>query len=285
MPAITASRAAVAGPLSGASGGRRNFSLESPAHSLLLDDYPLRLRAVVAGRVVLDSTRASVLHETRHHIVPYVPLEDFDAELLPRSSTRTHCPYKGDASYWSVRVGDREIEDAVWAYEDPLEAASWLKGLAALRWDAADAWYVEGDRVLGPHLRDPYHRVDVWESDRSVRVLAAGRCVAESARPKLVHETSLPVRVYIPLADVAPGVLAASDTRTRCPYKGEARYLSLEVGDEHFADAAWTYEAPLPEAAKAAGHVCFMADGIEVELGEPPGGRRIQHEAAVRDQL
>lgn len=219
------------GPLAQEPNGRGNFTVDSPDHRLLLEDYPLRLRAVIGDRVVLDSTRARILHETGHQIVAYVPLEDFDSALLPKTDTGTHCPFKGDASYWSVQVGERAIPDAVWAYEDPLPAASWLRGLAALKWDAADAWYVEEDRAFGPHLRDPYHRVDVWEGDRLVRVRAGGRVIAETYRPKLLFETSLPVRVYIPRSDVAPGVLVPSETRTQCPYKGEAEYLSLRVGE------------------------------------------------------
>jgi len=91
--------------------------------------------------------------------VPYVPLEDVDTSILERSDTQTHCPFKGDASYWSLRVGERALPYALWAYEQPIEPARWLEGLAALAWDAPDAWYVEEDRAFGPHLRDPYHRV------------------------------------------------------------------------------------------------------------------------------
>lgn len=75
------------GPLGGRPADRRNFAIDAPAHRLLLEDYPHRLRAVVRGRIVLDSTRASVLHETGHQIVPYAPLGDFDGAVLRRSDT------------------------------------------------------------------------------------------------------------------------------------------------------------------------------------------------------
>lgn len=257
------------GPLAGRPNGSSNYTIESPAHRLLLQDYPLRLRAMVGDRVVLDSTRVKLLHETGQSIRPYAPLEDFDSSALEPTGTRTHCPFKGDASYWSVRSGDRRVEDAVWAYESPLPGAHWLSGLAALDWAGADAWFVEGDRALGPHLRDPYHRVDVWESDRRVVVRAGGTVIAESDRPKLVFETSLPLRVYVPAGDVAPGVLVPANGRSQCPYKGEARYLSLDVDDARYDDAAWIYDTPLPEAARVAGHVAFEGDGIEVDLSDP----------------
>ena len=260
------------GPLSRRAKGQANFTIDSPAHSLLLEDYPHRLRAVVAGRVVLDSLRARILHETGHQIVPYVPLEDFDEEVMRRGDTTTHCPFKGDASYWSVVVGERVVEDAVWAYEQPLDSAPWLAGLAALRWNLAE-WYVEDELAFGPHLKDPYHRVDVFASSRPVIVRAGGRVIARTDRPKLLFETSLPVRAYVPRADIEPGVLVDSDTRTQCPYKGEARYFTVEVDGQRIEDAAWTYETTFPEALKVAGDVCFLAEGIEVELGSVEGLR------------
>lgn len=254
------------GPFAGQPGGSFNFALDdAPQHRIFLQDYPRRLRAVIGGRVVLDSLRGRLLHETGHMAVPYVPIDDLDADVLEPSDTTTHCPFKGDASYRSIRVGDRLVEDAVWTYEEPLEPAGWLRGLAALYWGKADEWWVEDERVFG-HLRDPYHRVDVFESSRPARVRAGGRVIAETPRPKLLYETSLPVRVYVPRADVAPDVLAASEKRTVCPYKGEASYWSIAVDGERVNDAAWSYETPLPEALKVQGHLSFMGDGVEVEL-------------------
>jgi uncharacterized protein (DUF427 family) len=253
------------GPLAGKPGGDFNFSLsEAPAHRIFFADFPRRLRAVIGDHVVLDTTRAKLLYETGIHPVPYAPLEDFDAAVLERTDHGSHCPFKGDASYWTVRDGDRVEENAVWAYENPLPQASWLAGHAALYWDKVDTWFVEEEPVFA-HLRDPYHRVDVHESSRPVTVTARGRVVARSERPKLLFETGLPMRVYVPRADVVPGVLAPAEKRTVCQYKGVASYWSVAG----IADAAWSYESPLPEAIKAQGHVSFDGEGIEVELGEP----------------
>lgn len=251
-------------PLANRTTGETNYTLDSPPHRLLFEPYPLRLRAIVGGRVVLDSTRACLLHETGLQVVPYVPLDDLDASALERTDTTTHCPFKGDASYWTVGGA----QDALWAYEDPLEAAAWLRGFAALKWSVPERWLVEDEPAFGPHLRDPYHRVDVWETSRPVEVRAGEHVLARSTRARLLAETSLPVRVYLPLGDVAPGVLEESATRTECPYKGEARYWSVRGGDTRMEDAAWLYETPLPEALKVAGHVCFDADGIDITVGE-----------------
>ena len=254
------------GPFAGQPGGAFNFSLaEAPAHRIFFEAYPRRLRAVVAGRTILDSTGGQLLHETGILPVAYVPFSDLDASLFERTEKTSHCPFKGDASYWSLRLPDADDvrEDLVWAYESPQPESAWLEGFAALYWDRVDEVYVEDEPALGGKLRDPYHRVDAMESSRHVVVRAGGEVVAESDRPVMVFETGVPPRAYLPRTDVKPGVLAPSETRTLCPYKGEASYFSV-AGIE---DGAWSYETPLPEALRTQGHVSFHGDGIEMEVG------------------
>jgi len=184
----------------------------------------------------------------------------FDADVLEPSAHTTHCPFKGDASYWHVRVGDRLVENALWAYENPLPEAPWLRGFGSLYWHKADAWYEEDERLVG-HIRDPYHRVDVRRTSRGARVLARGELVAESARPVLLFETGLPTRVYFERGDVRAD-LEPSEKRTVCPYKGIASYWSVEG----LESAAWSYEEPLDGAGGVRGLVSFLGEGIEVEL-------------------
>ncbi len=116
------------GPLSGKRAGPMNFSLaDAPAHRLYLHDEPRRIRALIGDRVVLDTSRAKLLHES--NILPrvYAPLEDFDAGLLSRTETTTHCPFKGDASYFTA-PGAR---DAFWTYERPIEGREDIAGMIA----------------------------------------------------------------------------------------------------------------------------------------------------------
>ena len=256
---------------SGPLGGRppaANYTMQSPAHRILFAPDDRRLRAQIAGHTVLDTTRAHLLHETGIRPVAYVPLEDFDDGVLERTQTVTHCPFKGDASYWSIRVGDELRDDAVWAYETPIEEAAWLRGFAALAFEKADRWIVEDEPVAG-RLRDPYHRVDVHQSSRPVRVSVGDDLVAETSRPVLVFETSLPVRAYVPRGDLVAGHLAPSPKTTTDPYMGDAAYWHVHANGERFEDAAWSYELPLAAAMKVAGYVCFEADGITVEIGRP----------------
>jgi uncharacterized protein (DUF427 family) len=176
------------GPLAGKPAGATNYTIEAPRHRIWFEPYPRRLRAFAGGRLVLDTTRAHLLHETGIPPVPYAPLEDFAADLLTPTEQTTHCPFKGDAAYWTVTAGDTVLEDVLWGYPEPLEGAPWLAGHAALYWDRMDSWFIEDERVFG-HLKDPYHRVDVYETDRPVRVLRGDDVLAETTRAKLLFET------------------------------------------------------------------------------------------------
>ncbi|HVF78445.1 MAG TPA: DUF427 domain-containing protein, partial [Solirubrobacteraceae bacterium] len=101
------------GPLGG-SPADANYRIDAPAHRILFQADPRRLRALIGDTVVLDTTGAHLLHETGIAPVAYVPLEDIDDALLEPSDTTTHCPFKGVATYWSLRVGDDVRTDAVW---------------------------------------------------------------------------------------------------------------------------------------------------------------------------
>lgn len=245
------------GPLSkSARRGDLNFPLDdiSPPHQLFWQPDERRLRAVVGDVAVLDTTRARLLHESA--VVPrvYAPLDDLRRDLLVWSPTSTHCPWKGDASYLSLRAGGIEVDDLVWTYEQPIEAAAFLRGYAAIVPAKVDAWFVEEDRVLA-ELRDPFHRVDAHPSTRLATATINGEEVARSERPMLVFETGVRTRVYFPPADVAHPSLVrpGSGKRTICQYKGEASYWTV-AGVE---DAAWTYDRPLPDASRVRGHLSF----------------------------
>jgi len=253
------------GPLSKRPEGRFNFEPEPPGAALFWQPVPYRVRALVDGEAVVDSRSAKLLHETAHLPVYYFPEQDARADLLSRSQKGTHCPFKGDATYRSIRVGDREVPDAVWAYEDPIESAEFLRGHLALEWKAADEWFVEDTQVFG-HPRDPFHRIDVWDTTQHVRVVVAGETIAESRRAKLLAETALPPRYYVPLEDVRQELLEASSTKTRCAYKGSASYWHVRVGDAFEDDLVWTYPQPELEAEPVRDLVCFFNERVDLEL-------------------
>jgi uncharacterized protein (DUF427 family) len=235
----------------------------STDHPIWTEPYPRRVRAILDGVAVVDSTRALLLLEAGHLPVYYFPPVDVRSDLLEPTDTSTRCPYKGEASYWSIRVGDRVVRDAVWSYQDPLPDRTDIKGYMALYWNRVDAWFEEDDEVF-VHPRDPYHRVDVLASSRQVRVVVAGETVAETRRPWLLFETGLPTRYYLPKADVRMDLLVATDRQTQCPYKGKARYWSARVGDTVEEDIAWSYPFPIPECPKIENLVCFYNERADI---------------------
>lgn len=253
------------GPFGREPAGVFNFEVDAPAHQLYLERSPRRIRVVIGGEVVADSTDARLLHETGLMPVYYLPRQDVREELMERSETTTHCPFKGDASYWHVRAGDEVREDAIWAYPQPLEGAPPLGELVAFPWAAVDEWYEEAERI-GVHPRDPYHRCDVVRSDRHVVIRVSGQIVAESHRPALLFETGIPPRYYLPPEDVDANYLADSGMVTRCPYKGTtSRYHSIRVGERLVEDAIWVYDDPHDEVQGIAGLFAFYDEKVEVD--------------------
>lgn len=252
------------GPLTAKAPHPGNYEIDGPKHRIFWSPFPRRVRAELAGRTVLDSRAGRLLHESEMLPVLYVPLADVDATTLEPSDTSTYCPFKGQASYRSIRVGDTVATDALWHYPEPNAEAAWLDGHCALYWDRLDAWYDEDERVYG-HLRDPFHRVDVRPAKTRVEVRIAGELVAASTRPWILSETGLENRFYIPPEDVARELLAPSATETRCPYKGRAGYFSHRASGTE--DVAFSYAEPLDGAGRIAGCLSFAGEGVEIETG------------------
>jgi uncharacterized protein (DUF427 family) len=98
-----------------------------PGHQITLEPNPHRIRVVLGGFIVAETTRALTLREATLPAVQYIPREDANMDLLQRTSQRTHCPYKGDASYFSVMAGGLRRDNAAWSYEDPFPAVAAIK--------------------------------------------------------------------------------------------------------------------------------------------------------------
>ena len=254
------------GPFGDQSAGTFNFDTRAPQHhTLYFEDSPRWVRVMFNGVTVADSKRIKLLHESGHLPVYYFPEEDVRMDLLQESDHATRCPFKGEASYWSVRMGDKVAENAVWSYPEPVESCPPISGFMAFYWQMMDHWYEEDEEVF-VHPRDPYHRVDILESSRHVKVRVNGELVAETERPKILFETGLPPRYYIPPEDVREDVLVSSKKTTRCPYKGVASYWSIEVGAERVEDLIWYYPDPIPEAAKIKGLLAFFNEKVDLEV-------------------
>jgi len=234
-----------------------------PDHKVEVEPSPRWVWVVFNGVTIADSKRAKLLVETGSRPVYYFPRADARMDLLEPTEQRTHCPYKGDASYFTVRVGDKVSTDAVWSYPDPYPEREDLRDYLAFYWGRMDAWYEEAEQIYS-HPRDPHHRVDVIESTRHIRVVINKQTVAETSRPRLLFETTHPTRYYLPPEDVRMDLLTATDTHTRCPYKGEASYWTAKTGDAALKDIVWSYPDPISECPKVRGYLSFFNEKVDV---------------------
>jgi uncharacterized protein (DUF427 family) len=111
----------------------------TPDHPITMTAAPHRIRVTFAGRVVADTKRALSLAEASYAPVMYIPREDVDIAALERTDHKTRCPYKGEASYYSIHAGDRTAQNAVWSYEQPLERVAAIAGHMAFYPDRVDS--------------------------------------------------------------------------------------------------------------------------------------------------
>ena len=229
---------------------------------------PRWVRATFGGETIADSKRVVTLLERGRTPAYYFPEEDVRMDLMTPTDHSTHCGRKGDASYYTIALGDKVAENAAWYYPEPhasdpgLDTSPDLRGYVALYWDMLDGWFEEEEEVF-VHARDPYKRLDAIQSSRHVKVVVDGVTVADSHKPVLFFETGMPTRYYLPKMDVRLDLLQGSERTTRCPYKGEAHYYSVGVGEEAAKDIAWYYRYPTPEASKVANHIAFYNERVD----------------------
>jgi uncharacterized protein (DUF427 family) len=234
----------------------------NPDYRITFERSPRRVRLQFNGAWIADSTAAHLLFETRHLPIYYFPRADVRMELLRATDHHSYCPYKGTAAYWSITVGDRVSENAVWGYPEPFDEVAAIEDYVAFYWDRVEHWFEEDDEIF-VHARDPYKRVDVVNSSRPLKVVIGGETVAETTRARFLYETRLPTRYYLPPEDVRMDLLVPSDKVTACPYKGTARYWSVKISDRVFPDIVWSYPAPIPECPKIKNYLCFFNEHVD----------------------
>lgn len=113
------------------------------------------------------------------------------------------------------------------------------------------------------------HPIVIAPAPGRVRVIFAGVAVADSAHALVLRESSYPPVAYVPRADVDMSLLAPTDRRTRCPYKGEASYFSVQAGGRVADNAVWSYEQPKQDVAAIAQYLAFYPDKVDAIEGVP----------------
>ncbi|MGZ8632555.1 MAG: DUF427 domain-containing protein [Solirubrobacteraceae bacterium] len=253
-----------------------------------------RVRALLAGDEVVDSTRVLLVWEPKRVVPSYaVAIEDVRGELVPAATSGpagawqppmlhpgiAFAEHSTDGEGFDLRTARAMREGVAFAPADPD-----LAGHVILDHHGFDAWLEEDEPILG-HPRDPFHRVDMRRSSRHVRIERNGALLADSSRATLLFETGLPTRFYLPredvLADLRPTV-----RQTYCPYKGQASYWSVDVAGRPHPDLAWSYEDPLQDARALAGLVAFYDERVDVVLdGERRARPRTAVSKAIMDEV
>ncbi len=232
-----------------------------------------RVRAYLGGQPVVDSHSVLMVWEAPYYPTYYFPSADVTAELVT-TGLASHSPSRGEAEILDVRTKGAEAVGAALRYPDsPIPE---LRDVVRFEWGLLDEW-LEEDEPVYVHPRNPYHRVDILASTRHVVVEVEGVRIAESSQPRMLFETGLPARYYLPLTAYDPDVLRPSDSESQCPYKGTATYFDVEIGDRRHEDLLWIYRYPLPESQKIAGlaapyneRVDLVVDGTRLDRPHTP---------------
>lgn len=104
------------------------MKLPGPDHPITITPNPKRVRVSAGGVVIADTARALTLKEASYPAVQYVPRADANMALLDRTERVTHCPYKGNANYFSIKTNGATLENSIWTYENPYPAMAEIAG-------------------------------------------------------------------------------------------------------------------------------------------------------------
>ncbi|MDP6173963.1 MAG: DUF427 domain-containing protein [Rhodospirillales bacterium] len=226
---------------------------------------PRRVRVKVGEVCLADTVRAMLYRERGRVPVYYFPKADIRMDLLESGNHESQCPYRGRAEFWDLKTGGGMRENILWSYPEPCAELASMADYCAFTWGQVDHWFEEEDEIF-IHARDPFKRIDVVASSRPVEVRLGGVTVAGSTRALFLFETNLLVRYYLPMEDVRMDLFAPSDSRTSCPYKGDAIYWSANIGGESFPDIVWSYPEPIPECPRIKGYLSFYNEKVDAIL-------------------
>ena len=226
------------GPLSPTRAGW--YSAPVPTDLVYVEPHPRRVEAKLAGRTVIDTEAALLVHRA-HQTLSFA----FPAELF--------------------------VDGA--AADLPHQPEPAAPGYVAVPWDAVDAWFEEG-RQLVHYPPNPYHRVDCRPTTRLLRVSVGGTTLVDTSETTIVFETALEPRIYVAPQLVRTDLLRRTDTTSYCNYKGVATYWAAEIDGTLIADIAWSYEDPLPESMPIKGFLSFDAALAQVVAELPSALQR-----------
>ncbi|WP_210569152.1 DUF427 domain-containing protein [Streptomyces sp. GESEQ-4] len=241
-------------------------SIRTTPEGLLWEPGERWVRGVKGDVTVVNSRHPVLVWEPELPVPQYAfPREEVRTDLLRPAKNPPTGTHTGSQVFYDIEVDGEVVENAAWTF--PAEdlaghiAFAWF-----LRWDRGlDHWYEEDEEIF-VHPRDPHKRVDALPSSRHVQVEIDGTLVADTLRPVLLFETSLPTRYYIPPEDVRRDLFVPTDHHTSCPYKGTADYWSWRGEADVPPNLLWSYPDPLPAVAAIRGRFAFYNEAIDITV-------------------
>ena len=244
---------------------------------LRIEPTEKRIRAFLGGEPMVDSERALLVWEPRRVVPAYaVPRADIrgtideqpERRALPRADF-DRIPVWDPRIPFAVReTGGREVAVS------PPGSDRWASAFVADDPDLADyvildfagfdEWWEDDDPIIS-HPHSPFSRIDIHNTLRIIRISLYDEILAETVGGRLLYETGLPVRFYLPQEHVRSELLP-SETVTQCAYKGTAQYYSPIVAGVPAKDLAWSYERPLIDAQEVRGYIAFFDERVDVTI-------------------
>ncbi|KAI0319212.1 DUF427-domain-containing protein [Amylostereum chailletii] len=228
------------------------------------EDSHRRVRVVFGGKYIADSNKPKLVWENEWWPYYYVPKSAVVMDYLQDAKESD-----GHDTYDLV-VGSTVSSGAAVVYK-----RGDLKDYVRIDFDKVDAWFEE-DQQIYVHPKDPYKRIDILQSSKHVRVEIDGVEVANTTKPRLVFETGLPTRTYIPMTDIRLDLLSSSEHTTSCPYKGTANYFDVNLPTGKKDGLAWWHKMPTAESTDIAGFVAFYDEHVDVWVN----GEKVQQQTA-----
>ncbi|KAI0029444.1 DUF427-domain-containing protein [Vararia minispora EC-137] len=212
-----------------------------------------RIRVIHNGHVLADTRKSKLVWEHVFYPTYYIPINDVDEVYFEHSSG------DAEADTYDIIVTDRRATNAAQLFK-----RGDLKGWLRIAFDKVDHWFEEDEEIF-VHPKDPYKRVDVLQSSHEIRIEINGVELARTNKPRLMFETGLPVRTYIPKTDVRLEYLVPSDLVSACPYKGVASYYDVKLPSGETLDGVvWWYRNPSVECAEIRTYVAFYDEKVDV---------------------
>ncbi len=235
----------------------------SPVAAGHIAPAPRRVRGMVGGEWIFDTSRALYVWEHPYYAQYHLPAADVRADVLVDDGERTTTG-RGTFSLHTIAIDGHDRPGAAWLLVEPTDPA--LVDTYRFTWSAIDHWFEEDEQIF-VHPRNPYVRVDALRSSRPIRVEVDDTTLAEASSSVIVFETGLPPRHYLDRTAIDWSLLQPTDSVTQCPYKGTtSSYWTARVGDRVLEDVAWAYDFPTRALSPIAGLVAFSDEEVDLVI-------------------